>query len=84
MVALFRAYTIEIYVFSVKNVTSCGKNSYVTLLFKNCGNNVRFYCLQPKIAVLRFGKNIPWGASVNSRQQKSIGYGIFATTCVIK
>lgn len=68
MVALFRVYTIEIYVFFVKNGTSYGKNPSVTLLFKNCGNDVKFYCLQPEIAVLRFGKNIPLGASVNSRQ----------------
>lgn len=69
MIALFKAYTIEMYIFFVKNVTYCGKKSSVTLPFKNCGNNLKFYCLQPEIAVLRFGcKNIPLGASVNSRQ----------------
>ncbi len=45
------------------------EQSLVTLLFKNYGNNLKFYCLQPEIAVLRFGyKNIPFGVSVNSRQ----------------
>ncbi|WP_334889183.1 hypothetical protein [Nostoc sp.] len=45
------------------------KKSSVTLLFKNCGDDVKSYCLQAEIAVLKFGcKNIPLGASVNSRQ----------------
>ncbi len=69
VITRFRAYTVEIYVFSVKNVTLCGQKALVTLLFKNCGNNVKFYCLKPEIAVFSFGlKNIPLGASVNSRQ----------------
>jgi len=57
----------------------------VSLLFKNCGNNIQSYCLQAEIIVLRFGhKSIPFGVSVNTRQWRSLGYEIFVTTCVIK